>query len=79
MSTESIKDSEIAVLRQDYSQHLLDKLRKEGEFRGELITLINKHSLENLGNTPDFIIADYLIACIKNLAQTISSRERYMS
>lgn len=29
-------------------------------FEGELTALINKYSLENLSNTPDFILAYYL-------------------
>jgi len=34
------------------------------EFRKELEILINKYSIENESNTPDFILAEYLITCL---------------
>ena len=34
------------------------------EFKDELTKLINRHSLENDTNTPDFILAEYLIRCL---------------
>lgn len=33
-------------------------------FKGELTKLINRFGLENKSNTPDFIIADYLVNCL---------------
>ena len=32
----------------------------------ELITLLNTHSTDNECNTPDFILAKYLIGCLNN-------------
>lgn len=32
--------------------------------REELAALINRHSLENGSNTPDFILAEYLLGCL---------------
>ena len=37
----------------------------EIQFRKELATLINRHSLENGSDTPDFILAEYLSGCLK--------------
>lgn len=34
------------------------------EFEKELEVLINRHSLEGLSNTPDFVLAQYLMACL---------------
>ena len=34
------------------------------KFRKELEALINRHSMENGSNTPDFVLADYLCACL---------------
>lgn len=34
------------------------------DFQKELEHLINKHSVENGSNTPDFILAEYLMACL---------------
>ena len=36
----------------------------DSEFKRELTILINKYSLENKSNTPDYILADYLIDCL---------------
>lgn len=33
-------------------------------FEGELTVLINKHSIESLSGTPDFILAYYLKDCL---------------
>lgn len=35
-----------------------------GAFREDLEAVINRHSRENGSNTPDFILAEYLIACL---------------
>lgn len=37
------------------------------EFRHELFSLLNKYSKENGSNTPDFILADYLVDCLAAL------------
>ncbi len=36
------------------------------EFEEELQHLINKHSMENGSNTPDFLLAEYLNNCLNN-------------
>lgn len=46
-------------------------------FRKELETLINKHSLENGSDTPDFILADYVCKCLKNFDEIIQAREQW--
>ena len=43
----------------------------KNEFLKELTSLINKHNLESLCNTPDFIIAEYLVECLANYAYTL--------
>ena len=47
---------------------------REQEFERELAGLINRYSLENGSNTPDFIIARYLVSCLKALNATIQTR-----
>ena len=47
------------------------------KFKVELEHLINKHSIENGSNTPDFIIAEYLINCLLNYNDIIRAREEY--
>ena len=44
-------------------------------FEKELEELINKHSIENESDTPDFILAQYLIGCLDNFKSTINARE----
>ena len=34
-------------------------------FRKELETLINVHSMEEGSDTPDYILAEYLLACLE--------------
>jgi hypothetical protein len=47
------------------------------EFTKELAGLINKHSLENGSNTPDFILAEYLTECLKSFNKTSRRREKW--
>ena len=35
--------------------------RRVNEFQQELSALLNKHSIDNDCNTPDFILAEYLV------------------
>jgi hypothetical protein len=46
-------------------------------FQNELEKLINKYSVENESNTPDFILAEYLCGCLKNYAEIIKKREKW--
>lgn len=46
-------------------------------FRKELQTLINKNSLENGSDTPDFILADYLKMCLETFDKTVQAREQW--
>lgn len=44
------------------------------DFRHELQDLINRYSLENGSNTPDFILADYLADCLMTFDKAVSRR-----
>ena len=50
---------------------------KRGEFLIELRKLINRYSLENFSDTPDFVLADYLIQCLCAFENTTNAREKY--
>lgn len=39
--------------------------QREAEFRTELSALLNRYSRENASNTPDYILAAYLVACLE--------------
>lgn len=47
------------------------------EFERDLDALINRHSLENESNTPDFILAQYLVGCLKVFAMAVNDREKW--
>jgi hypothetical protein len=47
---------------------------KNTEFTKELTTLINKHSQENDSNTPDFVLAAYMMNCLNAFNAAIKHR-----
>lgn len=47
------------------------------DFISELRNLINKHSMENASNTPDFILAQYLTNCLRAWNQATQQRETW--
>lgn len=49
----------------------------ESDFRTDLQSLLNKQSMENTSNTPDFILAEYLVGCLKAFDWAVSERERW--
>jgi hypothetical protein len=51
-------------------------LRREA-FRKDIEHAINRHSMENGSNTPDFILAEYLVNCLDAWERGISERNRW--
>ena len=51
--------------------HPLDQLEKE------FAKVINRNSVENWNNTPDFILAKYLIDCLKVFSDINRNREQW--
>ncbi len=47
------------------------------EFQKELESLINAHSQENGSDTPDFLLAEYLVGCLDVWNKTLCSREAW--
>ncbi len=47
------------------------------EFRKEIESVINKHSQENVSNTPDFILATYILGCLNAFDTAVLKREAY--
>jgi len=50
-----------------------------GNFKDELIALLNRYSKENGSDTPDWILADYLTACLENFDATFQKRKAWYS
>lgn len=49
----------------------------KSEFVIELEQLINKHSMENGSNTPDFILAHYLAGCLRSFNEAVNARTKW--
>lgn len=47
------------------------------EFEEELEDLINRHSMENGSDTSDFILAEYLVACLKAFDVATKRRDEW--
>jgi len=45
--------------------------------RVELTGIINRFSLDTVSSTPDFILADYLLACLDAYNKTANSRNSW--
>ena len=56
-----------------------EKEREMSTFREELLSLINSHSMENGSNTPDFILAVYLSACLAAYETAITNRDKWFN
>lgn len=46
-------------------------------FRRELETLIYRHSRENESDTPDFILAEYMMSCLQAFEAAVKNRESW--
>lgn len=51
--------------------------REETEFERDLGALINRYSLENGSDTPDYALAQFMHGCLKVFNSTVVERERY--
>ena len=49
----------------------------KSQFEKELEELVNRYSKENDSDTPDFILARYLNACLDNFSAAIKDREQW--
>ena len=47
------------------------------DFEKELEHLLNRHSQDNVSNTPDFILAQYLLTCLAAWNTGVRQREMW--
>lgn len=47
------------------------------DLRQELAAVLNRHSAENGSDTPDFILATYLLDCLKVWNEAVRERDRW--
>lgn len=50
---------------------------KELVFRSELADLLNRHSMENGSDTPDFMLAQYLFDCLAAFDRAVKWRKEW--
>ena len=53
------------------------EMEMKDNFRKELEDLLNKHSMENESNTPDFILSDYLTRCLDAFDIAVQDRTHW--
>lgn len=56
--------------RREYSQEYTD-------FYGDLVTIINEYNQVRHSNTPSYIIANYLLACLEAFEYAVNKRDMY--
>jgi hypothetical protein len=49
--------------------------QKQNTLRDDIENAINSHSAENSSDTPDFILAQYLVRCLEAFDQAIRQRD----
>ena len=54
-----------------------NKVEIKSSFEIELKDLINKYSKENESDTPDFILAEYLMFCLDNFNVIMNKRDKW--
>lgn len=52
-------------------------MTEELTFKQELRVLINKHSLENASDTPDYILMEYIMDCLNAWTLAVQLRDRW--
>lgn len=46
-------------------------------FEKELTSLINRYSMENTSDTPDYILARYMLSCLIHFNAAVNRREKW--
>lgn len=54
-----------------------DKATENSKLQRELSAVLNRASRENLSNTPDFILAEYLLNCLEAFELATRARVRW--
>lgn len=62
---------------QKINDHFAQSKTIEESFDNGLEKLINKYSMENGSDTPDYMLADYLCDCLDNFNRTVRARTNW--
>jgi hypothetical protein len=55
----------------------MDLTEFQSQFEKDLTRLINQYSVENISNTPDYILAQYLNRCLSAFNTGVQQRETW--
>jgi len=69
--------TEIKEVLEQLEFERLAKPKYNDTFRAQLEYLINRYSMENGSNTPDYILARYLIGCLNAFNQATKDRDSW--
>ena len=50
--------------------------KRDTDFVRALTSLVNRHSRENGSDTPDFLLAEYLMSCLKAYEAATTARDK---
>lgn len=50
---------------------------RQSEFEREIASVLNRYSAEQASDTPDFILADYLMDCLEAWNFALNAREKW--
>lgn len=73
------KENPITLSNKDLCTDTFHVYPKAPSFKTELSNLLNKHSLENNSDTPDYLLAQYLDNCLINYVETVTMRDNWHS
>lgn len=71
------KPSDTNVVVPSLPQYKEEDLPAIYKFKKELEQLINRHSLENGSDTPDFILAEFLVDCLLAVNKMVNRRDEW--
>lgn len=82
VDSEMIADPKAVLLSDRFNQaHTAERKwrrrRVMSEFRNKLEKLINSESIENSSDTPDFILAEYLVNCLAAFDKATNTRTNW--
>jgi hypothetical protein len=55
----------------------ISTIDRDNQLRQKLESLLNEHSRENVSDTPDFVLAEYLTDCLAAFDKAVRERERW--
>lgn len=72
----STRDQDYRIY-QEKKESMGSSKKQEKSLSDELSSLINRHSRENDSNTPDFILAGFMMMCLRAGEYLVNMREQW--